>query len=236
MYAFVAAALELAVLAVFVFIARRTRRLVASQVDADVPERVRAALGGASRVADVMAMELAILYYAFASWRRRPFVPAGGRGFSYHRRSGYAGLLYAVVGAVTVEMVALDFLVRARHSQAANVLLVIDLFAAAWLLGFARAVQLRPIIVTTTEVRLRSGLRWALDIPRDMIDSIETGRVKAPSKGTSGYLRLAPGEPNTLITLREPMRAVGSYGSARTVSLVGATLDDATGFREAIGP
>ena len=37
-----------------------------------------------------------IFYYALASWRRKPFVPSGATGFSYHKKNGYAGILYTL--------------------------------------------------------------------------------------------------------------------------------------------
>lgn len=229
---------ELAVVGFIVVGVRRTRRaLAASGIELDVPERIRLVLGGSSmqsRVADVIATETSMFYYALASWRRRPFVPANAQPFFYHKKNGYAALLYTLAFVSIVEVAALDFLVRARHHMAANVLLAIGVFTGIWLLGLARAVQQRPILLTPTELQVRNGLQWRLDIPRDAIASIHFGRHNAPPKRTPGYLRTALGQPNAMIELREPLRARGPYGLERMVQRVGLVLDDVRAFEQAL--
>lgn len=203
-------------------------RIAATGEELDVPEGIRDALK-----TDALATEVSIFYYALASWRRKPFVPAGAQGFSYHKKNGYAGILYTLARMSLVEMVAIDFLIRVSHPTAANIVLALDLFAALWLLGFARAVQLRPILVTPNELRLRMGLQWSLDVPMSNIASVECGRVKAPAKKTPGYLRMAP-QPNAILRLTSPMTARGVYGMKRTVQQIGLALDDVKAFQKAL--
>jgi hypothetical protein len=213
------------------------RRRAAFGVELDIPERIRDTLGGTgvhSRVATLVAMEMAVLYYAVASWRRKPFVPAGARGFAYHKKNGYAGLLYTIVRIALVEAIALDFLIRVYHPVAANVFLAVDLFTALWLLGLARGVVLRPILVTSDDIQVRNGLQWRLDIPRAQIQRIDFGKVSAPPKRARDHLRTAPGRPNVLVELREPLRAIGPYGLTREVRRVSLVLDDLAGFQRAI--
>ena len=229
---------ELAVLGVIVVRVRQAaRRHSTSGIELDVPERIRLALGGSSiqsRVADVVAMETAVFYYALASWRRKPFIPSRALGFAYHTKNGYLGLLYTIMRIAMVEAIALDFLIRLKHPTAANAFLALDLFTAFWILGLARGVKLRPILVTRDEIQVRNGLQWRLDIPRSQIDRIDFGKVNAPSKGTREYLRVAPGRPNVLIELRTPMQAYGPYGFTKRVRLISLALDDAAGFQQAV--
>jgi hypothetical protein len=231
--------IELAMIALITVGVRRARQtLAASGVELDLPERIRFLLRESSlhaRTADIIAMETSIFFYAFASWRRKPFVPSNARAFYYHRKNGYAALLYTLFRASLMEMIALDFLVRVHHHTAANVLLAVDLLAALWILGFVRAVQQRPILLTSDGLHVRNGLQWRIDIPRDAIADVQFGRVKAPAKGTRGYLRAALGQPNVLMQLRHPVPAHGPYGTARQVERIGLVLDDVAGFREALG-
>ena len=227
---------EIAVLTLIVIGVRSTRhQLAAAGIELDVPERIGATLGGSampSRIADVVATEASLLFYAFAAWRRRPFVPVGARGFSYHKRNSLAAILYTLCIASATETVAIHFVLRAIAPRAAIVALAVSAFATIWILGLARAVQLRPIVVTSDTIRVRSGVQWALDIPRDAIERIEYGRVKAPPKRTPGYLRATLGQPNVLIELRDPRRAQGPYGIIRDVRRIGLVIDDLAGFRE----
>jgi hypothetical protein len=222
------------VLVVLVALWRRGKR---ATVDAelDVPERLRESLSSAGipdRAANLLATEAAILYYALASWRRRPFVPGGAAAFSYHRRNAYASMLYAVFGVALVEMAAVDLIVRVHHVTAANVLLVVDALAAIWMLGFARAVQLRPILVTHDAIVIHNGLAATLEIPLANA-MIEFGRVRAPDRGTAGYFRAGMGQPNAPVTLREPTTLRRSYGASRAIERTGLILDDPKAFEAA---
>jgi hypothetical protein len=229
--------LEVAAVALLVLLAlwRRRGRPGAHDTPLDVPERLRDALTGAGLgdgVASALATEAAVFYYALAAWKRIPFAPAGSRAFSYHRRNAYAAILYAVVVAAVVEMGVVDLVVRARHVTAANVLFVVDVIAAIWLLGFARAVQLRPIVLTADALLIRNGLAASVAVP--LADAtIEFGRVRAPAKGTPRYLRAAMGEPNALLTLRAPALVRRAYGRTRLVDRIGLVLDDPKTFEAA---
>jgi len=235
---FVAIPFELAVMTLIVIGVRQTQKRLASAGAAlDVPERIRAVLPSSlvgERVIEIIATEASIFFYAFASWRRKPFVPESARGFSYHQRNASAATLYTIFFASVVELVAVHFLLRAVAPRADIAVLAVSVFGAVWILGFARAVQLRPILLTNDELRVRSGMSWHLDIPRAAIALIEFGRVNAPPRRTPGYVRAALGEPNAVITLREPLRAHGPYGVGRDVTRVGLVLDDLKGFEQAI--
>lgn len=229
---------ELAVLGLIVVGVRTARRrLAAAGIERDVPERIKAVLGGApiqSRVVDIIATEASLVYYAFAAWGRRPFVPAGARAFSYHKRNSLAAILYTLSIASAAETVAIHFVLRALAPRAALAALAVSAFGTIWIIGFARAAQLRPIILTAGALYVRTGVQWSLDVPTSAIAHIEFGRVRAPAKRTPGYLRATLGQPNVLIELREPIRAHGPYGITREVRRIGLVIDDLTGFRTAI--
>ena len=228
---------ELAVLGLIVVGVRRARgRLAAAGVELDVPERIHAVLAPSipRRVAGVVATEFSILYYALTVWRRAPFAPTRARAFSYHRKNGILAILYTVLATAVIELAALEFLLRALHPVAANIALVVDAFAVLWILGYARAVQLRPILITDDALLIRGGIRWSLDVPRSAIETVDIGRVKAPGKRTPGYLRATMGQPNVLITLTRPLIATGAYATARTVTRVGFTVDDPNTFSLAL--
>ncbi len=224
-----------AVAALVVFAIWRRGRRATRSAELDVPERIYFALASmrlSAGAATAIATEAAVVFYAVAAWKRKPFVPSGARAFSYHRRNAYAALLYAVVGIAVVEMTAVDLIVRSRHVTAANVLLVVDALAAVWLLGFGRAVQLRPILLTRDALLIRNGLAARVDVPLSHA-TIEFGRVQAPAKGTPRYLRAAMGQPNALVTLREPAIVRRAYGRGRFVDRIGLVLDDPKSFEAA---
>lgn len=229
---------ELAVVGVIAAkVAQTARRNAAAGIELDIPERIRLALGGSSmqsRAADIVAMETSVFYYALASWRRAPFVPSNARGFSYHTKNGYLGILYTIVRIALVEAIALDFVIRVTSHTFANIFLAIDLITAVWVLGLARGVKLRPILVTRDAIHVRNGLQWRLDIARADIARIAFGKVPEQPRGKRDHLRAAPGRPNVLIELRTPMTAYGPYGFRRNVRYVSLALDDVASFEQVI--
>jgi hypothetical protein len=230
--------LELAAVAMVVLAVRRTQqRLAASGVEMDVPERIRASLGGSSlqsRVADIVAMETSLMFYALASWRRAPFVPAGMLGFSYHKRNSYAAILYTFFLATVVETVAVHFLIRVFAPRVALAVLAVSGMGALWVLGFARSIQLRPIVVSADTLHVRSGMKCAIEIPKRLIAGIEFGRMRTLDKRTPEFIAAAPGQPNVMIELREPVRARGPYGTGRMITRVSLVIDDLVAFQRAL--
>lgn len=59
-------------------------------------------------------MEMAVFYYAFASWRRKAFVPSNAFGFSYHKKNSYALVLYTIFRMTLVELIVIDLLIRVK--------------------------------------------------------------------------------------------------------------------------
>ena len=231
---------EVAILVLVVIGVRRAQtRLRIAAARLDVPERIRATLDGGliyPRIADVIATELSLAYYALGAWRRPPFVPAGARAFSYHRRNAYAAILWTIFAAAIVEMAAVHLVLRATAPRVAAIVLAASMLGAVWILGFLRAVQLRPVFVTHEMIAVRSGLQWSLDIPRVAIERVDVGHVKTPAKGAPGYLRaVRVGQPNAVLVLREPRLARGPYGTTRTVNVVSLVLDEPRAFEQALG-
>ena len=232
-------------LALVGWLAMRVRRGVAASRVAqgapfalDVPERIDLALRElvpSPRLAAMLATEMSLLYFALLSWRRDPHVPAGTQAFSYHRRNGLAGILWALLLAAVVELVALHFLVRAWSPRAAWTLTAVSIVGALWVLGFLRAALLRPTLLVGDTLFVRTGVQWSAEIPVAAIADAHFGRPRAPAKGTPGHLRpLAIGDPNVLLRLREPLTARGPYGIRRSVSSIALSVDDPGGIEKGL--
>ena len=214
------AAVEIAILSLLVI--RIRRGVHAARGSSDVLERIESAARGvipSHRLAGILAGELAVFWYAFASWRRVPEVPEGARPFTIHQQSGVA-LLFGFLAGVSVMEAALVHLVVARWSVVgAWALTAISVYGAIWLTAMARSFSLRPALVTDDEVIVRVGLLWSVRIPR--------AAVSLEGPGARCDLR-APmlAEPNVVLRVAEPVLARGLYGMTRRVSTIGLALDD----------
>ncbi|HYC51059.1 MAG TPA: hypothetical protein VEB19_08125 [Gemmatimonadaceae bacterium] len=209
------------------------QRAVGTSDEGDVLALLRCTLRDAlpSRAApDVVAYEVAILYYALVPWAR--VADAGGRAavFTYHRRSGLQAVLVAALAISLVEVTVVHLLLYRLHPIAATVLLVLSIYGIVWLLGFMRSVRLRPVLLSEETLHVRMGLLWDVRISYSQIAEITTPR-RAEVKAAD-YLRVAAiGDPQFIVELREPQLVTKPYGLGnRNVRRVGFAVDDRTRF------
>lgn len=231
--------LELVVIWLVVVKVRRAARGFGAAGGApDIPERIHEALRGAfayPAVVEIFATELAMLYYALLSWRRAPHVSAGATPFSLHRRSGLVPLLVALTAVAVVELVVAHLLLHGWSPRAAWIASVPSALGVLWLVGFTRAIVLRPVLVEPGRVVARGGVQWTVELPLPLVARADTGRVRAPHRRAPEHLQLAGlGTPTALLTLREPVTARGAYGRERVVRTIALTVDDPADFRVAL--
>jgi hypothetical protein len=218
-------------IAAIALIVTSTRRSLRSTRGGDVLERMEAVILAFVRLpqlAAVAAGEMAVLYYAFAAWRKKPEVPPGMRAYSIHERAGSAALFGAFAGISVVEVPLFHLLVMRWSITVAWVLSAIGVYGAIWLAGMSRALVLRPVLVGNGELIIRSGILWTVRVPLDRIASIHRG-------GGPSDLRLCPGgDPNVAIEFCEPMIAVGMFGIRRSVTRVAFSVDEPGDFERAL--
>lgn len=215
-------------MAVLALIATRVRRGLRASGAGDMLERLEAAaleIVPARRVAAVLATEIALFYYAFFAWHRKPETPAGARAFSIHQQSGVAALFGMLAGVGAMEAALVHLVVMRWSPAAAWVLTAVSAYGSVWLIGMSRAFALRPVLVIGREVLVRGGMMWTVRVPVEAIASIDfTGEFD---------LKVPPAsEPTLVIRLTEPLTAHGMYGMTRRVSRLGIGVDDPAGFME----
>jgi hypothetical protein len=224
-----AASAEFAVVALIAF--RLRRGLRAAEADTDILSRIATAareIVPSAKVAAVLAGEIAILYYAFASWRQQPHAPAGSRAFSIHQQSGVADLCTVLAGVSLVETVLVHLALMRWSVAAAWALSALSIYGMVWLVAMARSLVLRPVLVRDGELIARSGMLWTVCIPLADIASVESGDAIFGMK-------LPPAsQPNVVLRLSEPVTARGIYGMTRRVSSLALAIDDQAAFLRAI--
>ncbi|HUI82401.1 MAG TPA: hypothetical protein VLY24_30970 [Bryobacteraceae bacterium] len=230
----------------------RTRRSLRQTQGGDVLERIEAVLLTFVRlpqVAAIAAGEVVVLYYAFATWRRKPEAPAGMQAFSIHERSGTASLFGVFAAISAIEVPLLHLMVMRWNSTAAWVLSAMGAYGGIWMLGMSRALVLRPVLVGNGELLIRSGILWTVRVPLERIASIHQGggswgrrsvlvvcgASQTAETRRSALLRLCPGsDPNLGIEFSEPVTAAGMFGIRRRVTRVALAADDPIGLERAV--
>ncbi len=203
--------------------------------DGDTLERLRSVAGEVlpvRRVAEIVAFEIAVLYYALFSWRRPvPESPRMAEAFTYHRKSGYGAIVFAILVMMAAEGIPVHILVLRWSAVTAWILTILTAYGMVWFIGDWRAARLRPILLDADELQLRVGLRWTATIPRDQIAAIHR---KRPS-GSEPYLRASlPGTTPLWIELTEPITANGPYGIKKRARWISLNVDDPERFHQAL--
>ncbi|HSK77313.1 MAG TPA: hypothetical protein VLQ45_12740 [Thermoanaerobaculia bacterium] len=201
----------------------------------DLPERLRNVARDVlplRRVADAISFEMTILTYALFAWRRRPHAPADQDAFSYHQKSGYGAIVFALMIITLAEAVPIHILVTRWSPLAAWVLTALSAYGIFWFLADWRATRLRPHLLDEDALQIRTGLRWSVRIPRERIAALHT---KLPP-GAGPVLRAAlPGASQLWLELDEPVSAEGPYGIERRARWIAVAVDDRERFRQALG-
>ncbi|HTS29380.1 MAG TPA: hypothetical protein VMH81_26100 [Bryobacteraceae bacterium] len=225
----IGACAELAVLTVLTVRVRRGLRVAGT--GGDFLERVGLAASEVVPVApaaELLAAEIAVLYFALGSWRSRPFVPAGARAFSIHERSS-AGILFSAIGGLCLVESAVAHVVIQRWSVAAAwILTALSLYSALWLAAIARSFAMRPILVGGGELVVRNGMLHTLQVPLVKIKSVGRG------SGDGAWCIPPLTDANVVVEFREVVTARGLYGLKRRVTQVALSVDDPEGFEAAL--
>jgi hypothetical protein len=165
-----------------------------------------------------------------------PRVAEGELAFTNDRKTGAAGLLFALGVASAMELAVVHVLVARQSAALAWGLTAASAYGMLWILGFARALRLHPVTVGPDSLRVRVGLLWDVTIPRAAIERVDAAPRGPIDRKAPGYLHAAVfAAPQTVLTLAAPVDATGIYGMRRTgVRRIGVYVDDPAGFREAL--
>jgi hypothetical protein len=208
------------------------RKLVAMrrhETHGDPAERFRAAADqilGNGPVSAFVATEVAIIWYAFFGWNRKPEISEGSHAFTVHERSGWGSVVACFIVLIFAESIGLHLLLRIWIHGAAWIVTSLDAYGVVWLLGDYNALRLRPSAITNAMLRIRYGLRWSVDVPRDQIVAIRAAKGEADWK-RRGVLKVAMiDDPRYIIELREPVVAVGLVGMKKRIDAIAISPDD----------
>jgi hypothetical protein len=182
-------------------------------------------------VANLLATELAVLYYALFSWRARPHIPPGAAAFSMHKRGGQADILFALAIATLVELVPVHLLLHHWSPVSAWIVSGLTAYGAIWLAGLARSIELRPSLVAGDYLDIRFGLLFGLKIPRSAILEVR------PAKDMHAAVDMVlprRSEPNLCIRLAAPLIAEMLFGLRKRIGSVALAVDDTAGFQQAL--
>jgi hypothetical protein len=228
-----AAVCEAGLIAFVVVQVRRKTRRAPGQPAADPVDSIRVVLEGIFPpvAARAVAIELCIFYYALFAWRARLSVPSAVQPFSLHKKGGQADLLYIVACAGTMEIAPVHLLLRHWSHPAAWIATSLSVYGMIWLVGLARSIALRPVLVAPDHLDVRFGLLFRARVPRNLVAA-----VRPAERGDRASAALVPrrSEPNFCIELARPIDVEGPLGRRRTVTRIALAVDEGAEFANAL--
>lgn len=208
------------------------RRILAARKErstsSDPYERIHAAartLAGEGRVAEVIASEVAMVYYAIFGWSAKA-EERRGTAMTFHERSGWGSIVACILVLIAAEGIGMHLLLARWSPYAAWTWTAMDVWGALWLLGDYHALRLRRTFVDEDALHLRYGLRWNATIPHALIASTEEVRSESEWKRKDVLKVAMLDEPRWLITLREPVIAHGLAGLRKEIRGIALLADD----------
>lgn len=180
-----------------------------------------------ARAARLAGNELAMLYFALFSWKRR--APASqDSAFTYHKDSGYAAFIAGMMLVIPVETLVVHLLVSQWSDAAAWVLTAGSLYATLWLVADCRASALRPIVFEGSVLKIRSGMRFSADIP---LERIAAYAKEAPLADKRRIVNLGMmGTVSGWLVFDGPVTVETAFGGAREIEAIGIAVDDKPRF------
>lgn len=181
------------------------------------------AIAGDGALANVIASEAAMFYYALFCWKKKPDQTDA---ITFHERNGWSTILICILVMLTAESIGMHLLLALWKPAAAWLWTALDVWGAVWLIGDYHALRLRRTTIDDDALHLRYGMRWSVSIPLTAIASIDDVHAEREWK-RRGVLKIAIlEEPRWLVTLREPVVARGIAGMRRTIDALALLPDD----------
>jgi hypothetical protein len=190
-----------------------------------------------------LLMELSIYASIGRFIARRPAVPRGAKGFSFHKPVMTILMIFIVLSAVEIPI--FDLIVH-RWPAVRITLLVLGIWGLTWMFGLLCAYLMRPHTVGPDGIRVRGGLELDIALSWDDIASVARNlRVDEPKSpkivetdaSRTLMLRMTD-ETNLEIELEGPTRVQlpghGRAGGEQSVTALRIWVDDPVAFMDEV--
>jgi hypothetical protein len=166
---------------------------------------------------------------------RRPKVPAGALGFSYHQP--VFAILIVFVAVSAVELVVVDLIVR-RWAYIRIPVLILSIWGLIYMLGFLFGMLTRPHAVGPAGIRARYGTEVDIPLAWDDIESVITRKHTIQNKqpkitvdedGEAALHLRMQNETNIEVQLKGPTE-IRLPAGPETISKVTLYADDSKAF------
>lgn len=157
-----------------------------------------------------------------------------GNSFTYHKNSGYIGIMYAMLAVSVVELVGVSLLLYQWNPILHWLHLIIGILVIVFLIADIRAVGKHPIKIEDGKLHLKIGIRPEAIIEIENIKEMISGKINYENdrkqKDVLDLTLLGLDDPSFEIVLSEPIQ----YKSKSSIHRIFITVDDKERFSEMI--
>lgn len=186
---------------------------------------------------DLVLGEIAI-WRMLGRWvARRPDVPDGSTPVGYAQM--VAPVMWLWIIASGGEAIAVEMILRSIDAGWAHVvrfpLLVVSIWGTLWMLGLMAAFRVRPHLILDDRLRIRSGPRSWVDVPKDAVVTIRSaehdfdGITKTIHEAGGLLLVGVSRRTNIELTLNEPT-TLATHAGEKVADRVGLWVDEPRAF------
>ncbi|MFC0522777.1 hypothetical protein ACFFGV_04125 [Pontibacillus salicampi] len=148
-----------------------------SDASISFPERVKLACHhhlSSSKIIDIMLDEITILYYALASWRRKPQQSTDEVSVhTYHQKANPTAVYILLIHLLVVEAIGIHILLHQIIPAASIVVIIIHMYSLLFILAELQVTRLVPFTVTNEQIHLQVGMVKSVTIPITSIKSVQ---------------------------------------------------------------
>ncbi|MDA6072318.1 hypothetical protein NJT12_22065 [Flavobacterium sp. AC] len=188
------------------------------------------------KLAKMISFEVCSFYYCFIKWSRNNNDNNTGNSFSGYKESGMSAVYIGLMLVSVFEAVGLHFLLISWNKTVSLLLLVLHVYILINLIGHLKAVFFRSHLVLSQKIIIRYGLFDTLEIPFDLLHSIQKfeGDYEKSSELVK-FALLGKLEPhNIAIELRDKIFVSLPFGITKQPSRILLYIDNAKDFLKVI--
>ncbi|WP_409369840.1 beta-carotene 15,15'-monooxygenase [Lysinibacillus sp. 38-6] len=185
-------------------------------------------------VIQMLCADLLVLYYGFASWKRKERT-----GITLHKNSSYIAFQIMMIHAIVIETIGLHWWLHEKSLLLSILLLIINVYSVVFFIADMQAIRLNPLYATNDALYISLGLMKRATIRFAMIEKIEEEQEllkgKLP-KDTIDFIARDFGEayPQLILKMKEPVEVTFMLGIKKRYQAVAIKADQAQQLRASI--
>lgn len=174
-------------------------------------------------VVNVLASEMLVFYYAFASWKQQT-----PNGITLYKNTSFMAMQVMIIHAIILESLGFHWWLHSKAPVLSIILLLLNVYGLIFILANIRSTKLSPIQLEQTGFYISIGIMKRTYIDYRDIDEILTN---VEVKSLKRYVDFVVQEfetlpPQIVLKMKSPQRVDFLYGIRKDYDYVGIKCDD----------